>query len=102
MRGLSSNVFGPTTPKALKEQADLAALAVDVTRMMVEEDVQNGGPLANLTSAEEYQKKALEIGSMIRLDDLNEVGILRLRVGSLDKALAMRIAELAARVLVGR
>lgn len=100
MRDMGSGLFEAVTPQALKEHSSMRALAEDIARALVQEDVAAGSAWSNVSSEEEYAQRASAIQGVLTLDDFNEAGFLRLRAQSNDRAEAIRFAEIGARVLI--
>lgn len=100
MQGLGAAVFGPMTPRAMKERTSMRGLAQDIVLAMVQNDVAGGARWSNLASDQEYLGKAAEIEAVLSLEDMNESGVLRIRTRSDDRQDATRVAEYAARILI--
>ncbi len=98
---LDSNVFGDTTPKTLVNRLDTAALARDVAKSLVEDDLANGRAGGELTSDHEIDGRAAAIERSIAIEPFDEKGVLRVVTYSTtgpDEAL--RLAEFTARGLI--
>ncbi|MBI2425357.1 MAG: polysaccharide biosynthesis tyrosine autokinase [Candidatus Hydrogenedentes bacterium] len=91
----------PITATGLVERTNLAGLADDVARAIIQHDIAGGGPLSQAVTDSELQERAESIRGKIQLVALDESNTVRITVSGCARAEeAQNIAEYTARVFL--
>lgn len=86
-----------STPEALTELIPIHALAEDIARAMVEDDLSRGGPMGAVATDDEYAAKAADIQNRLTLEPLPRAGRIKIAANAATAEQARELTEFAAR-----
>ncbi|GMV99305.1 MAG: hypothetical protein AMXMBFR84_04440 [Candidatus Hydrogenedentota bacterium] len=100
LQDLGKRPMFESSPKALIDRVSKRAVAENVARALVAQDIDSGGQFSGIATETEYASKARQIDAMLSLEPDQESGLIHVQTEALNEQDAARIVEYAARAFI--